>query len=251
MINLRSIITLALLMLCINLEVKAQGIPVIDTASIAQLVIQLDAMAQDYQSQLDQLDEAIRQSNALTGARNAGDLLNGALERELREITPNTWQETLNMINANSLPNGANETQGIFTNLVNTYDPITGADAYSSDPNGPLSQSLDRRTNTTYAAMAASEQAFNNIGQRVQIYESLLSELNNTQDLKATADLQARISVENGLLMNELIRLNAISIQQKAAFENDDLSNLRRAATANQYDPAVAGQAMQLPNANN
>ncbi|MBI1302054.1 MAG: hypothetical protein GC137_10455 [Alphaproteobacteria bacterium] len=245
------ILTLSLFVLCFNNNAEAEGIPVYDASNFAQLLAQIDAMAEDYQAQLNQLDEAIRQSNAIIGPRNSGNLFNSALEKELREITPNTWQDTLNMINANNLPNGALGTQSIYSDLINIYDPLTGANAFASDPTGPLSKALDRRTNTNFAAMAASEQAYNNIAQRIDIYESLLEELNNTQDLKASTDLQARISVENGLLMNELIRLNAINIQQQAAFENNSLSNLRRAATANKYDPVAAGQAMQLRDGNN
>jgi len=229
----------------------AQGIPVYDASGFAQLIAQVDAMAEDYQKQLEQLDEAIKQREALTGARNAGDLLNGILEQQLREYLPNTWEDTMNLINANGLPQGAIGTQGIYTDLINTYNPLLGSDAFTNDPNGPLSQALDRRTNTTYAAMAASEQAYNNINDRIQIYEALLNELNNTQDLKASADLQARIMAENGMLLTELMRLNAIQMQQNASLENESLANRRRAAIANTYDAQAAGQAMILENSNN
>ena len=53
-------------------DAKAQGIPVYDASSFAQLIAQIDAMADDYQKQLEQLDEAVRQSNAMTGSRNIG-----------------------------------------------------------------------------------------------------------------------------------------------------------------------------------
>lgn len=228
----------------------AQGIPVYDAAGFAQMISQVNAMAQDYAKQLEQLDEAVQQRKAMTGARNAGDILNGALEKQLREYLPNTWEDTMNLITANDLPASAFGTQGIYTDLINTYDPVSGADTFSSDPTGPLSHARDRRTSTTYAAMAASEQAFDNINDHIQIYESLLSELNNTPDLKASVDLQARISAENGMLLSELMRLNAIQIQQKAALDNERLTNLRRAATANKYDPVKAGEAMKLQNNN-
>lgn len=232
-------------------KAQAQGIPVYDASGFTQMMAQIDAMAEDYQKQLEQLDEAIKQREALTGPRNAGDLMNGILEQQLREYLPNTWEDTMNLITANGLPSGAIGTQGIYTDLINTYNPVAGSDAYASDPTGPLSQALDRRTNTTYAAMAASEQAYNNINQRIQIYEGLMNELNNTQDLKASVDLQARISAENGLILSELMRLNAIQMQQRASEENEFLTNRRRAATANRYDPQKAGEAMVLDNRNN
>ena len=232
--------------LILPLPAHAQGIPVYDASSFAQMLTQIDAMAQDYQKQLEQLDEAIKQREAITGPRNAGDLVNGIFEQQLREYLPNTWEDTLNIINANSLPAGASSTRGIYTDLINTYDPITGAETYTSDPTGSLSQALDRRTNTAYASMAASEQAYNNINERIEIYETLLNELNNTEDLKSSVDLQARISAENGMILSELMRLNAIQMQQRASEENEFLVNRRRAAIANRYDPQKAGQAMQL-----
>ena len=106
------------------IEAKAQGIPVYDASSFAQLVTQLDKMAEDYQNQLEQLDEALKQTEAITGTRNAGDLVNGVLEQQLREYLPNTWQDTMNIINATGLPSGALGTQGIYNDLYTTYNPI-------------------------------------------------------------------------------------------------------------------------------
>ena len=229
------------------IEAKAQGIPVYDASSFAQLVTQLDKMAEDYQNQLEQLDEALKQTEAITGTRNAGDLVNGVLEQQLREYLPNTWQDTMNIINATGLPSGALGTQGIYNDLITAYDPVSAAVFVESDPSGPVALSVDRQTSTTYAAMAASEQAYNNINDRIQIYEQLLTELNNSQDLKASVDLQARIAAENGMILSELMRLDAIQMQQKASEDNSRLVNYRRANIANRYDPAKAAEAMRLP----
>ena len=76
-------------------QAQAQGIPVYDASSFAQLVTQLDQMAKEYQKQLEQLDEAIKQTDALTGSRNMGDVANGALEQQLRQYLPNTWADTM------------------------------------------------------------------------------------------------------------------------------------------------------------
>lgn len=227
--------------------VNAQGIPVFDASSFTQMLSQVESMAKDYQKQLEQLDEAIKQSHALTGPRYTGDLSNGILEKQLREYLPNSWQETLTIMETGNLPTGADQTKNIFTDLVQTYDPITGTTVYGSDPNGPLSKALDRRTNTTLATLAASEQAYNNISRRIEIYETLLQELNSTQDLKASVDLQARISAENGLILSELMRLHTIQMQQRASEQNELLAGRKRAHIANKFDAEQAGQAMRIP----
>lgn len=229
-------------------DAKAQGIPVYDASSFAQLIAQIDAMADDYQKQLEQLDEAVRQSNAMTGSRNMGDVANGLLEQQLREYLPNTWQDTMNIINSGNVPNGALGTQSIYNDLYNDFSPLSGADLMPSDPTSNVAKAIDRRTGTTYAALSASEQAYNNVPLRMQTYNTLLSELNNSDDLKTSVDLQARIAAENGVALNELMRLNAIRIQQDASIDNETLMNSRRASSFNVYDPALARAAMELPN---
>jgi len=178
---------------------KAQGIPVYDAASFSQFISQLNQMSKDYQKQLEQLDQAVRQTSALTGTRNMGSLANSPLEAKLRRYLPNTWQDTLRMINSANIPNGAIETQSLYNSLYKTYNPITGAQLMTQDPTGSIAQAYDRRTETTYAAMAASEQAYNSASGRMDTYETLLSEIDKTQDLKASVDLQSRISAENGM----------------------------------------------------
>jgi type IV secretion system protein VirB5 len=224
----------------------AQGIPVYDASGFGQMVTQLNQMSKDYQKQLEQLDQAMQQTHALTGKRNMGALANSPLEAELRRYMPNTWQDTLRMIDAAGLPNGALGTQSLYSQLYSTYQPIMGADSITGDPTGPLAKALDRRTETTYAAMAASEQAYNNAAGRTETYETLLTELDKTEDLKASIDLQARIAAENGMALNDLMRLHAIQIQQKASEDNETLTGFRRASIANRYDAEKASDAFKF-----
>lgn len=237
---------LALILTIIAVPAQAQGIPVYDASSFTQLVTQLDQMSKDYQKQLEQLEQAVQQTNAITGTRNMGALANSPLEAELRRYLPNTWQETMRMIDAGSLPNGALGTQGLYGSLYQTYQPLTGAQFMTQDPTGAIAQAIDRKTGTTYAAMAASEEAYNNASKRIDTYETLMTELDKTPDLKASIDLQARIMAENGMVLNELMRLQAIQIQQKAADDNEALTDSKRASSANRFDAEKAAQAFTL-----
>ena len=218
----------------------ASGIPVYDASGFAQMVTQLDQMSKDYQKQLEQLEQAVKQANAITGTRNMGSVNNSAYDADLRRYLPNTWQETMNMMSASGLGASATGTQGIYSNLLSTYKPISGSDLMSTDPNGTVSKAFERRNNTTYAAMATAEQSYNNASSRIETYENMLSELNTTTDLKSSVDLQSRINAENGLLMSDLLRLQAVSIQQKSADDNQSLVNAARASKANHYDASKA-----------
>lgn len=234
--------TFLISLLCLSLATPALagGIPVYDASTFTQMVTQLDQMSKDYQKQLEQLEQAVKQANAITGTRNMGSLANGTAQSDLRRYLPNTWEETMNMMSANNLGATAIGTQGIYNNLLSTYKPLSGSHLMKSDPAGVVSKAFDRRNNTTYAAMAAAEQSYNSSDVRLQTYEDMLGELNNTSDLKSSVDLQTRISVENGLLMNDMLRMSAIQMQQKSAEENQALVNAARASAANQYDASKA-----------
>lgn len=227
-------------------SVHAGGTLVYDASNYSQMIAQLESMSRDYQRQLEQLDQAVKQANALTGPRNMGSLNNSALESELRRYLPETWQETMQIMNAQGLGSAGAGTQSLYNSLTQTYKPLPGSEFLPDDPSGPAAQALDRRNNTTYAAMAASEQAYNNISGRIETYENMLEELNSTTDLKASVDLQSRIAAENGMILNELIRLQAMQMQQKAAEDNETLTTYRRAATANKYDATKAANAFNL-----
>ncbi|MCK4946478.1 MAG: type IV secretion system protein [Alphaproteobacteria bacterium] len=241
-----SLIFMILVFVLPSFHAGAQGIPVFDASNFGQFIAQLDQMSKEYQKQLDQLDQAVQQTNAITGTRNMGSLANSSLEAKFRRYLPNTWQDTMRMIDASSLPNGALGTRSIYSSLHQTYNPLSGAQRMTQDPTGPIAKAFDRRTETTYVAMAASEQAYNNAIGRLQTYETLLGEINKTQDLKASIDLQARIAAENGMAINDLMRLHAIEIQQKAAEDNEILTNERRASSANRFDADKAAQAFKL-----
>jgi type IV secretion system protein VirB5 len=229
-------------LLCFSLTSPAfaSGIPVYDASTFTQMVTQLNQMSKDYQKQLDQLEQAVKQANAITGTRDMGSLANGAAQSDLRRYLPNTWEETMHMMSAGGLGTTATGTQGIYSNLLSAYKPLSGSSLMASDPSGTMSKAFDRRSNTTYAAMATAEQSYNSVEGHIGTYEDMLGELNNTTDLKASVDLQSRISAENGLIMSDLLRLNAVQMQQKSAEDNQSLVNAARASAANKYDASKA-----------
>jgi len=149
--------------------------------------------------------------------------------------------------NASGLGTSALQTQSIYNDLLTTYNPITGADLFPSNPTGTLAKAHDRRSQTTTASMAASESTYNNAANRMQGYETLLGELNTSPDLKSSVDLLARISTENGLLMNEILKLQALQIQLITAAEGQKITNTRRINNAQAYNENTAATAAFQP----
>lgn len=232
----RNDILAAFFIMFISSPAFASGIPVYDVSSFTQMITQLDQMSKDYQKQLEQLDQAVKQANAMTGKRNMGSLANGSAESDLRRYLPNTWEETMHMMSSDGLGTTATGTQGIYSNLQSDYKPLSGSQLMTADPSGTVSKAFNRRSNTTYAAMATAEQSYNSVEGHIGSYENMLNALDNTTDLKSSVDLQSRISAENGLIMSDLLRLNAVQMQQKSAEDNQALVNAARASAANKYD---------------
>jgi len=244
---IRTALTVSALMTALLVSTAAPAMIVYDPSNYAESVTQFNQMVKSYQQQLQQLQQQISTTSALTGTRNMGSLLNSPVAADLRRIAPADWQNTMKMGGATGLGSSATQTQGLYNSYYSANAPITGAAAVSKDPTGPVAQSIDRHTQTTYAAMAASESSYNGVEPRTTNYENMLQQLNTTTDLKSSIDLQSRINAENGMAINELVRLNSIEVQQKAAEDNSQLTALKQNAAANHYDPTLAQSAFQQP----
>jgi type IV secretion system protein VirB5 len=219
----------------ISLPLYAQGIPVIDPASIAQAVLQLEQMRLEYQRQYEQLQQATRQGDALTGSRNMGDLFNGSNDQSMRRALPADISAMINP-SSGSFDSSSEQVRSTFSLLQQQFQPVNTTD-FGTNANLPWHQSYQQHTNLTHSSMAASQESYNNVAQRMQTYEGFLTELNNSPDMKTTADLQARIAVENAILMNEMIRLLSLQMQQQTAADNKDVTSVRSLHQARQPSP--------------
>ena len=233
--------------IAISSPAQAGGIPVFDGVAISHAVIQINEMAKDYQAQLDQLKQSLDTYNSLSGERNIGDLLNSSIDKDLRRALPADLQDMIGLKSATNLSASGLKTQSIYNDLLTTFDPISGADLFTSEPSGSLAMAHDRLNNTTYAALAASQSSYNAASKRLVGYEALLDQLSSSHDLKQSVDLLARISVENGILMNELMKVQSLQMQLSAATQNQYIMNTRRIDNASTYNAELGAQAFQQP----
>lgn len=215
------------------LSAQAKGqIAVYDASNFSQMASQLRQAAEAYQRQLEELQESIKQTQALTGTRDVGDLLNSPLEAELRRYLPEELKDLTETLE--------------YQDLYALYEPLS-KEAYTPlNPNSPIALAREHNTKSTLSTMSTVETTYSSLSKRIETYEALLEELNQTEDLKKSVDLQARISVENGLVLNELMRINTLLIGQQAARDNEFLADQNRAARLNRYDASRAREAFQL-----
>ncbi|MFC3873666.1 type IV secretion system protein [Neisseria musculi] len=154
----------------------AGGIPVFDSAGVAQAVQQVIHLKQQIENQVAQLKELQSQVKALTGSRNLGELAkNIALDH-----VPEEWKAVY----------------GDIKNL--DTKAITGKDRY-------------KHTNAADALVKSYKQAAKTVADTVKRFktiEQLSRQINLTQDAKAAADLQNRISIEQSKITTNQVMLD-------------------------------------------
>lgn len=183
----------------------ASGIPVIDVAHIAETVMQYQEMIKQLETLNSQLNQAKQQYESLTGGRGMANLA-----RTAESYIPTNWQETLDLMKGG----GSGE-------LGNMADQIREAASqldkeFYADADGDVRQGLQEALQSAAAGQAMNAKIYDSSEQRLQRLNSLADQVDSAADMKAISDLQARISIENGMLMNELIRLQSMN----AMYEN-------------------------------
>ena len=170
---------------------KAQW-AVVDVGAIAQLIQQLAKMEQAIQTAENQLAQAQAQYQSMTGNRGMQNLLSG--------VNRNYLVSDFNQL-ASALAPGIQS--HITTNAV-----LTPAQVAALSPS-EQQQLTNARTNSALL-QTASQQAYSNASARFASIQQLINAIPSATDQKGILELQARISVENGMLQNESTKLNVL-----------------------------------------
>ncbi len=223
-------IALLIVLLLASFSAHAQ-FTVIDHANVAQNIRQLVQLELQFARQLEELTEARLQVESLTGHYGIGELLNGDIHRAARRYTPTSWRDTLRILEAGGLPGSVADVQAVYGERSEAL-AIIGADEYNAlNPNAPNAQAFERRRDTNLASQAIAEATFDDTQARMTNYETLMRQIDASENAKSTADLQARIAAENGTSLADLIRLQSVQLQQVSAVEAQQLvdeTNMKR-----------------------
>jgi len=206
----------------------AQGIPVIDIQGLFQSLLQaeralaeLDQLAKQYEKQIEQLSVAIEQRDALLGSRGAGSLLNGPEAQAARRALPGTLEALLRLAETGDV--SLAELRGLYAAREDDLELSSMDQIGSRSEPGRTSRAYERTRRATLANLAVSEKAYDDAARRIVTYEALLRAIDQTQDLKASADLASRIDAENGLVLNELVRLQSLQMATQASAGANEL----------------------------
>lgn len=157
----------------------AAGIPVIDTSSIAQQVLQVKHM-------LTQIENLEDQLNNMSGSRGMADIIDSVYDTTV-EVEPNDVLSDAGI-------RGAGD-HGLSGDVAEIYD-------------------LGNENSATW--LGQSEKSLEQAQERFHSLTGLIAEVNNSPDQKDILDLQARIAAEEVMLQNEMAKLTMLKSQAEA-----------------------------------
>lgn len=177
---------------------QAQGIPVIDVASLIQTIQQVMNDITAITNQVQQIAQLQDQTRSISGIRNLGEVFN---DPRLRNYVPAEAYAQINAIN----------TAG--------YSGLTGTAKALRDQNmvyncQDLSDDEQTRCQATlaqpYQQKGMLQDAMRSASGRLNQIQSLMRQINATGDQKAVLEIQARIGAENALLAHEMSQIQML-----------------------------------------
>ncbi|WP_435106626.1 type IV secretion system protein [Arhodomonas sp. AD133] len=233
----------------------ASGIPTVDVVNIAQTTLtasnsteqlfttveQLQKLKEQYETIKKQYEQQLEEWDGWTGARNLNSLLNGWEERGERRYTPESWEETLAILQEGKNPGGAtDELERIVKEVRDEDQRYSREELFGGDGEIPESlkdeaEDYERSGNRLYTHRGVSQVSFNKTNERLLKMESLITEINNARDPKAALDMQSRLVGQLGILLTEMIRMQATNnmiTADRASVERNTYAADRKARTA-------------------
>lgn len=206
-------------------------IPVTDVASITTNVTnQIETIAKwklQYEQMVSQINSMERQYSSLTGSRGLGSIMNNP---SMRDYLPQDWQSVYDSVKNGGYP-------GLSGTGKTVYDANKIYDACAHF----IGDAVERIGCEQRAVKGAQDKgfaldAYNAAKGRINQIDQLMGQINQTQDPKAIAELQARIQVEQANIQNEQTKLQMYAmvaaaedkVQQQRQAEINAKSNARR-----------------------
>lgn len=175
---------------------------VIDVASLTQLIQEYQTLQQQVATARSQLSQAQSEYAAITGNRGMQNLLSGTL----RNYLPTDWTQLSQVMSGSSASFPALASS--ITGLINSNAILTPAQVALLSASEQAQLAAARQNPALLAAMAQT--ALANSSNRFIELQSLISAIGSATDQKASLDLTARITAEQGMLQNEATKLQVL-----------------------------------------
>ena len=189
----------AVLLACFStFGVRAQGIPVIDVANLAQTVQQVINDIAAINNQVQQITQLQGQLDSINGLRNLGNVFNNPL---LKNYVPAEAYTYLNAVTDSGYA-GLNSTAKALRDEGMLYNCLDLTGAARTSCQATLAQ--------PYQHKGLLQDAMKSAAGRLTQIQSLMGQINATNDQKAVQEIQARIGAENALLAHEMSQVQML-----------------------------------------
>jgi type IV secretion system protein VirB5 len=176
--------------------------PVIDVASLTQLIQEYETLQQQLSTAESQLSQARSEYAAITGNRGMQTLLAGTN----RNYLPTNWSQLSQVMNGS--PGGYPALATQVTTLVNANAVLSPAQVATLSPTQQPQLAAARQNPALLQATART--ALSNASDRFASLQQLISAIGSAADQKASLDLNARIAAEQGMLQNESTKVEVL-----------------------------------------
>lgn len=185
------------------------GVPVTVIADVPAITNQIETMAKwkaQYDQMVSQINQMQKQYDAVTGPRGLGQIMNNPA---LRDYLPSDWQKVYDSVRTGGY-------NGLSGSAAAIYDANKVFDAC-----GRMAAGAQRTACEAAAVKPAQDKAFAGEAyaaakSRLDQINSLMGQINQTQDPKAIAELQGRIASEQAMIANEQTKLQLFQMMAQA-----------------------------------
>ena len=195
-------LTLAISLQASITPANAGGIPVIDVANLANTLENIVQWGKQLQAMKEQYAQQLAQYQSMTGKRGFGNVLN---DPKLRQYLPV-------------------DAQKVYSQMMR---PLQSMDVC----NGQITESLtlcQAEVKKYYIDRDNYEKAYDTASAEQTQIQGLMDQINNTDDPKAIAELQARIAGEQAKIQNTVVQLQLSA--QLAEIQNKLLQRAKQDA---------------------
>jgi len=193
---------------CFAMPASAQ-LSTIVVGDIPSTLNQIQTMAQwanQYQQMVSQLTQMEKQFNSLNGNRGLGQYMNNPA---LRDYLPADWQKVYDSVRAGGYAGLSGSGKAVY-DANKIYDACT----YITDD--AQRGACQARAMKPSQDKAFASDAYQAAKARIDQIDGLMAKINDTQDPKAIAELQARIAAEQANIQNEQTKLQLYAMMAAA-----------------------------------
>lgn len=177
---------------------RAQGIPVIDAANLAQTIQQVINDITAINNQIQQITQMQQQLTSLNGSRLLGTVLNNPL---LSNYVPPEAYTLINAVGSSGY-SGLNGTAKALRDAAMLYNCLDLEGSARTDCQAVLAQ--------PYQHKGLLQDAMKSAAGRLAQVNALMQQIDATIDQKGVQEIQARIGAENALLAHEVSQIQML-----------------------------------------